>query len=250
VPPGQYADLDQFELPAVLVYRTLVLRTSPVESRPPSVYRLVWQGRFYDVWQRPRRPATILEHLSLGSEFDPAAVPSCTDVLRLATEAQNAGGRLATVLRPQRPTYVDLARSAHPSAWGVTGSYFVPRGSGTASVSVTVPATGSYELWMGGSFRRTLTVTVDGHEVGSVSDQLNNTGQWTPLGLARLGAGRHDVVLDYGGSPLAPGSGGFPFNTGPLELSTTNAQLPVTYVNPADARSLCGKRLDWLEVVK
>jgi hypothetical protein len=250
VPPGQYADLDQFQLPSVLVYRTLVLRTSPVESRPPSIYHLVWGGRFYDVWQRAQRPATILEHLSLGSAFDAAAVPSCAEVLRVATQAQTAGGRLATVLRPERPVYVDLARSRHPSDWSATGGNFVPGGSGIASVALTVPASGSYELWMGGSFRRRLTVTVDGRAVGSVTDQLNNTGQWTPLGLARLSAGRHELVLNYGGSALAPGSGGFPFTMGPLELSTTTARLPVTYVNPADARSLCGKRLDWLEAVK
>ena len=36
---AQYADLDAFDLSAVLVYRTLVLRTSPVASRPPSVVR-------------------------------------------------------------------------------------------------------------------------------------------------------------------------------------------------------------------
>ena len=38
---GTYADLDQFRLDGILVYKTLVLPHSPVESRPPSPYRLV-----------------------------------------------------------------------------------------------------------------------------------------------------------------------------------------------------------------
>ena len=46
---GTYADLDQFQLAGILVYKTLVLDRSPLESRPPSDYRLVWSGRFYDV---------------------------------------------------------------------------------------------------------------------------------------------------------------------------------------------------------
>jgi hypothetical protein len=53
VPKGGYADLAAFRRDAVLTYRTLVLRRTPIGSRPPSAYRLVWQRRFYEVWQRP-----------------------------------------------------------------------------------------------------------------------------------------------------------------------------------------------------
>jgi hypothetical protein len=38
----------------VLAFRTLVLRRTPVGTRPPAPYRLVWQRRFYEVWQRPQ----------------------------------------------------------------------------------------------------------------------------------------------------------------------------------------------------
>jgi hypothetical protein len=53
VAKGGFADLARFRPDAVLAYRTLVLRRTPVGSRPPSPYRLVWQRRFYEVWQRP-----------------------------------------------------------------------------------------------------------------------------------------------------------------------------------------------------
>jgi len=246
---GQYADLDQFVPYAVLAYRTLVLRTSPVESRPPSAYRLVWKGQWYEVWQRPRNPRRILEHLGLGTPLDPAAVPRCTDVLRLAQQASHAGGELATVRRPQPPTLVELGQSSHPAGWSVSGGSLTPDGAGTASVRVTVPSRGEYGLWLGGSFRRTVTVLLDGQEGRSISDQLNEDGQWTPLGTAQLSAGSHAISLRYGGSHLSPGSGSFPFEMGPLVLSTTTAELPVAYVKPGNARSLCGKRLDWVEAV-
>src|SRR5437763_1888144 len=164
---GRFAELDQFKLGAVLVYRTLVLRTSPVESRPPSVYQLAWKGHWYDVWQRSQDPPRILEHVSLGTPFDPAAVPRCTTVLRLAGEARRAGGRLATVVRPQPPIVVDLARSNHPRDWAGAAETLSPNGAGTAALHVAVPRSGVYGLWLGGSFRRTLSLTVDGRAVGA-----------------------------------------------------------------------------------
>jgi hypothetical protein len=53
LPKGHSADLAAFRPDAVLTYRTLVLRRTPVGTRPPSPYRLTWRGRFYEVWERP-----------------------------------------------------------------------------------------------------------------------------------------------------------------------------------------------------
>jgi hypothetical protein len=47
---AEVADIGAFDPQAVLVYRTLVLLHDA--GRPPEAYRLVWSGRFYDVWQR------------------------------------------------------------------------------------------------------------------------------------------------------------------------------------------------------
>jgi hypothetical protein len=54
IPKGGYADLAAFRPQTVLAYRTLVLRRTPVGTRPPAPYRVVWQRRFYEVWQRPQ----------------------------------------------------------------------------------------------------------------------------------------------------------------------------------------------------
>ena len=60
-PKGDSVDTNEIRLDALLTYRTLVLRRSPLASRLPASYRLVSRGRYYDVWQRPgtilvRRP--------------------------------------------------------------------------------------------------------------------------------------------------------------------------------------------------
>src|SRR5207302_2057611 len=50
-----WADIDSFVLSTLEPYRSIVTRRSPGESRPPSIYQLVWQGRYYQLWQRPER---------------------------------------------------------------------------------------------------------------------------------------------------------------------------------------------------
>ena len=102
---GASADIDRFRLDQVLVYRTLVLRRGPAASRPPSAYRLVWSGRYYEVWQRPVHPARrIVEHLSLGDATQAAAVPPCARVrlLRGSTRWSRRPGRRSIGLGARR----------------------------------------------------------------------------------------------------------------------------------------------------
>ncbi|HEY7631626.1 MAG TPA: hypothetical protein VH817_13030, partial [Thermoleophilaceae bacterium] len=82
---GESAEVDQFDTPSLLVYRTLVLRRSPVGSRPPAPYELVSSGRWYDVWQRAITPSPrVISHLPLGDDVNSGAVPKCAEVLALA----------------------------------------------------------------------------------------------------------------------------------------------------------------------
>jgi hypothetical protein len=230
---GESADIDRFHLGGILAYRTLVLRRGPGASRPPSVYRLVWSGRYYEVWQRPAAGGpTILEHLSLGNATQAAAVPRCSDVLRLARKARAPAGYLAAATRPE----------AIP--------VLTPSLTGTASARVSVPASGRYTAWLAGDWFGKSTVKVDGHEVGAKRAELNWPGLYTDLGSVELAAGEHAVDLTYDTGGLHPGSGGPPFSFGPLTLSGENAREPVETLSPSDARALCGKRLDWIEAVR
>jgi hypothetical protein len=245
--PGQYADLDDFDLSAVLAYRTIVLRTSPLESRPPSVYQLVGSGRWYDVWERSLTPRTVLEHLSLGTDTQPVAVAACSDVGRLASIAQKSGGELVAFERPPA-TVVDLAQSSRPVSWPPSfAGTIIPQSAGTAAEKVTVSRGGAYAIWLGGSARDQVTISIDGRRVGA-THQLNNQGQLTPFGLVTLAAGTHQLEVHYAGPGLAPGGGGGQFPLGPLVLGSSVPGALVT-VSPADASSLCGKRLDWIEAV-
>lgn len=221
---GGYANLDEFADDAVRVYRTLVLRRSPLESRPPSDYRLTWKGRWYEVWQRSAtRRAPILEHLPLGDAVQPGTVPDCREVMRLAALA-GPDGRLAAVVRPP---------------------VIVAPSDGTDRV--VVPSAGRYLVWLGGSFRDRVELRVDGRTVASQQGHLEHEGQYTQLGEVDLSAGAHTVVLRQQRGGLRPGTGGADLPIGPLVLSSADA--PVRYVRPARAQLLCTKTLDWIEAV-
>jgi hypothetical protein len=250
VPKGGYADPDQFQTSGILVYRTLVLRRSPSESRPPSNYQLAWRGRYYEVWQRPDGDPGILRHLPLGDAVQPGGTPLCSDVLRLAVLAGRSG-RLASVAR-QPVIAVNLATIPSPHDWRVdSDTRVVPNGSGgTLETHVRAPVGGRYNFWLGGSFRDRIRLLVDGRAVADMRHWINNAGEYTPFGSAVLTHGAHNVVLEYQGPDLHPGSGGAQFGFGPLVLSRDDDDAPVAIVRSADARTLCGSNLDWVEALE
>jgi hypothetical protein len=249
---GAWGDTDQITLPALLTYRTLVLRRSPIQSRPPSVYELVRRGDYYDVWQRPPgESTTVAEHLSLGDFEDPGAVPDCSQVLELA-DLLGPRGELVAAKRPPIIA-ASLSESIYPRTWIPTeaGSPdLVPHGPGEALLRVTVPRSGRFDFYLQGSIRNRLTLFVDGVELGSVDEQLNGNRQFLYFGDERVKSGTHEVALVYDGQTLGPGSGAPPEPIGPLVLSPTSAvDPPLHRVPSAKATALCGKRLDWVEVL-
>jgi hypothetical protein len=228
---GGSADIDRIRLDGLLVYRTLVLRRGPAASRPPSIYRLVWSGRDYEVWQRPEVPAlTIAEHLPLGNASQAAAVPRCADVLRLA----------------RLPGVVSLKTARRPQSI-LLGN---PPARGERTLTVSVPEAGDYTAWLGGDWFGLASISVDGRTVGSRREELDWPGLYTDLGSVPLSVGEHQVTIDYETGGWHPGSGAIPYSFGPAALSRTDVRETVVTVSPGQARSLCGSRLDWVEAIR
>lgn len=229
VEKGQAVDTDELALPGLFEYRTLVLRRSPVRSRPPLPYRRVWSGRYYEVWQRPADFAGPLpEHLALGSEFEPSAVPGCGEVAGL--------GELALL---HQMSDVRLVAAHHAPVYDATeGTLTVPRG-------------GRFSAWLLGSVRGSVELWVNGRKVGEARHQLENEGGFIELGKPRLSAGTHEVELRFGGADLHPGSGGFPRpRTGPLLFApASDSAGRLVSVPVGESQRLCGKPWDWIEAV-
>jgi hypothetical protein len=250
VAKGQTADIDEFDLDAVLVYRTLVLRRSPFASRPPSVYGLVWSGRYYDVWQRPVDPAVeIVGRMPLGGVRANAGRPSCDEVLRLADELGEGGRLLAATAR--RAAVATVGVASPPGVWTASeGGSFTPRRAGQLDATVELSEPGRYELWVSGRVRSHLEAFVDGTAAGSERAELSYSGQFMPFGTLVVSAGEHRVALRYAGPDAHPGSAGDEFPVGPAVLSPANAQAALRSYSAGRARAICPQTLDWVEAVQ
>lgn len=247
---GEYADTDRFDIDQLLLYRTLVLRRGPDQSRPPSAYQLVWSGEFYEVWQRPEPPPIQGTHLALGTDPRPTGRPACADVRALAAEAGPRGALLAASRAPV--AVAPLATAEFPQRWapGTSPDEVVPEGAGILSTTVTVPAQGEYEVWLRGSVRPRTELLVDGVAAGAVRHRLNHDGLSVRLGEVDLAAGEHEVAVRLDDADLHPGSGGRGGSIGPLVLSRGDAadtHLERVAVEDAEAE-LCGRSWDWIEV--
>lgn len=229
VEKGYAADTDELEPSGLFVFRTLVLRRSPVRSRPPVPYRLAWRGRYYEVWQRPEGETTPPgEFLPLGNVEDPAAVPDCGEV-----------GGLGLLSLENSHSRVRLVAAHHAPVFDATEGPF------------EVPRPGDYTAWLGGSVRGSVELFVDGSKVGEARHELENEGSFIELGQAHLDAGSHTAELRFGGADLHPGSGGFPRPpTGPLLFSPAGQESGALVSVPVgEADRLCGKPWDWVEAI-
>lgn len=223
VEKGFAVDTDELDPAALHLYRTLVLRRSPLRSRPPLPYRRTWEGRYYEVWQRPEGETTPPgPMLPLGGPDGPAAVPDCAAVGRLAEE----------------PGVDRLVASRHAPFVDATGGTF------------EIPSGGIYSAWLQGSVRGAVELAVDGREVGTVRHELENEGSLIPLGEARLGPGLHRAQLSFGGADLHPGSGGFPRPaTAALLIAPADEPGDLLTLPAAEYRRLCGREWDWIQAL-
>ena len=244
---GVNADTDELSPHALFVYRTLVLRSSPAQSRPPSAYAPIWRGRHYEVWQRPSGAGDdVPARLVLGDDRDPTERLDCRALDRLV--AGEPGGRV-TVARRAGTVVVPLDRADFPAGWPANGRAVRPWTDGEVSGRFALPRGGSWRAWLGGSVRGEAILRVDGHVVGAARHFLNNYGFFVDLGEASLTAGPHVFELDLTRSDSHPGSGGRPEPAGPLILSPGGpAESELVTVPVRRARELCGERLDWVEI--
>jgi hypothetical protein len=268
---ASWADLDSFPLPTIENYRSIVTRRSPAESRPPSNYRLVWRGDYYDLWQRAESPPTsILVHVPLGESIrlpycgaaenaeskpecsvNPVATPKCTRIQGLARRAAGLGGNLVAFQRPE-PIVARADQTVWPAPWfhDPEAHTLTPNAPGQLVSHIGVASSQPYELWLGGSFARGFEVGIDGVTVGSVKDQLSTSGAgYVHVSDPFLTAGTHEFTLTYPHSDLTPGSGNNSFTLlTAISLQPTSPPSELITVTPQQASQLCGRPLDWIEI--
>ena len=269
-----WADLDSFAPATLEPYRSIVLARSPTQSRPPSFYSRVWRGRYYELWQRPVKPTSrLLSHIPYGESnklpycgvaqnrpdvqaplcsANPAAVPPCVQIERLGARAAREHARMVAYQRPQ-PVVARGDQTRWPAPWvhEPASRTLWPNTPGTALAQIDVYGNQRYKLWLGGSFSRGFEVSVDGRFLGRVKDELLDIGEYAPVADVYLTPGVHVFTLTYPHADLTPGSGDNQ-QTSLTAISLQPLSRPSTELltlAPARARSLCGRSLDWIEIL-
>jgi len=249
-------DLDDFALAYLQSVPYVIVRRSPVTSRPPANFRRAWSGRYYDLWRRDARPR-VLRHLPLGPDIlHPAARVSRASAREWGRRALRLGGRLATVQRRRHLSVMPTEVSQRSLNWNGFSAYpgaLVTSGPGRLPAPLRVARSGRYRIWVEGSFARRLTLSVDGRLVGHTRAGLENPGAYQLLGSVRLTRGTHRLKLEQGGGDLRPANAGYRSSlrhVGPIIVQPQfEAPLAVTYLRARDWRRLIGMNADWLEIL-
>ena len=175
-------------------YRTLVLRRSPAQSRPPSPYRLIWRG-------------DVLRGLAAARGAGAAARRGSRSATRTTPTACRTAPRCAALAARRRPG----RRGGRARRWSCRAAIRVAarstpatrdgdRGRGRGSAA---PAT--YEIWLGGSLRPAARAAGRRRAGGRGPPRAQQRGPVRPPRPAELDAGRAPVEVRIGGARPAPG---------------------------------------------
>jgi hypothetical protein len=248
---GNPVDLDLAPTSALLSYPLIITRRDPLLSRPPSVYTLVWQGAYYEVWKRTPGAAAAVSHVKLTG-------PPAAQCRQIRHEAAIAGGYFEGVktrlLAAEAPEVVSvsLADSEHPARWGHQRQALVMSTSGRLSAKLRLPTAGLWHVWVQGQLMPTVTLAVDRQRLASIGGQLSGNSlvpNTVPPLAARLSAGEHSLTLIRAGTTFAPGDGGSAVLAAIFLTPAQGDGEHALKVEPAARwRSLCGRRYQWIEL--
>jgi hypothetical protein len=243
---GSSHDLDELPPQAVETYDTIVARQRPDASRPPASFERIFQGRFYDVW-RKRGDSELVAHIPAGGGLEAAGRVKCGE-LRRAISAAGPGVTMEYVERPRLPV-VNPVKAKRSPGWAETVGGVGLYTPGELTASVQIPQAGRYRVWLKGEFGRELRVFVNGRDVGALSYQSGNEGNYgTPM-EADLEAGRNRVRIVRGGGSLRPGDN-MPGALRAIVFEPVGVRTDVRTAPPGDWRRLCDRTVDWVELVR
>jgi hypothetical protein len=236
---GESFDISAFPPSTLAGYPVLVLRRSPVGTRPPAEYSLARPGRFYDVWVRNSQGEPAPD-VPLSGPFALTGDLACRAISALpAAEGLVASPRLT-------PLVVPLDSGELPDGWtsaeGFPGAV-IPKGAGLLTGTVELSAAGEYEVWLAGSSPGTVNVSVGDQRLSQSGVLEGDPAAVTSLGRVTLEAGVQPLEVSYDAPWWRPGTAAGPLPMGPVYLTSAADDPGVVAVESASAA--CGDLSRW-----
>ncbi len=245
---GQPVDLGRAPPRALNAFPLIVTRRDPLLPRPPAAYALAWSGVYYEVWRRRAGAPAARVHVALAG----SAAMQCRQIAA-AVGATDAGRETVAVAGAPAAVRAELASAPAPRGWGRDRRGLAMGRAGTLRVTIAVPHTGRWRLWLQGQFMPRVTLAVDGRRVASVSGQLSGNSlvpDTVAAGVATLTAGPHVLAITRTAPGWGPGARGAAVLAGAFLTPLAAAPVSTLRSGPAAAwRGLCGRRYEWLEIV-
>jgi hypothetical protein len=243
-------DFDYYTDAHMARFKLLLERKRPGGSRPPGNFEPVYETAHYRVWRRVGDPPRV--HLPLGLKgLSGSSHLDCGDpsAKRLLDRARRSRSRIRIALPRSVPIVSEPKQWDEYATWGPTPTEgFVSWHSGFAVETLPL-APGRYAVYIQGSFGPGVRVHANGQPIGETFGDLGIQDSWQPLGTMRTSRKETSIVLvGLEKSNLRPGSRRYDI-TGRLAFVREPAEGTIKELDGRRARSLCGKRLDWVELL-
>jgi hypothetical protein len=261
-PLHRQLDPDDYVLKSIERYRYVLDRKNPYGSRPPSNFTKVLETTRYRLWRRTGTAPAF--HVPVGRDgFLGSAPLECRSgrprdpyARFLFGVARSKRLPLRVAFGPDKPIV-----ALEPSSWvdfRVVKMFrpraFISAFGGSGSETVELPRPGRYDAWIQGTMGPGVAVWVrpasqaSYGKIGFAADDVGSATQWHPLNAAPLerssevhaaqahrswwrAASRHANVV------------------GPVVLTREGDEARIRDVPSGRIGSLCGRRLDWLEIL-
>ena len=243
-------DFDDFKPAFVKQFELLLERKAPGGSRAPSNYRVVYESPNYRVWQRDDRPPA--RHLVLGrASLENTARLDCgaTRVRRFMRAARRSTGEVIasvptarTVLIADTNLWQGYDVRSEPPPPGMINR----RGGRLAALPRLAP--GRYTTWIQGTFGPGVRMLIDGREYGDTFGDLGLPSAWHPLGEVQSDGSPLEVGMLALEKPWWQSGSQRSDLTGQLVFEPAEAEPELRRIDRASLGTLCGERLDWLEL--
>jgi hypothetical protein len=242
-------DFDDYFPEFMNLFPLLFERKSPGGSRPPLNFRVAYETSHYRVWRRQGDKPAL--HVPLGADSaDHTRRLDCgrPEVRALFHAARRSGEPLVAAIPPSDRRVIITARDWRGHEVGETAAPegFVSRRGGQAVVTTSLPR-GHYDAWIQGSFATGVRLFVDGTGYGEAFNDLGLPSGWHPLGRVAVRDRRAEVALVALDKPWWQSGSKRPDLTGRLVFTRRGGPSRMVTVQPQRMRTLCGRRLDWIE---